>query len=258
MIKRIFLCLLFLLACNPYNPPPADAFGPAIQAVLSAGGVSVQTDSCTGALLFSWHMENDDVTLGGVAGGVNNGCSDNDTTATRASAAAISDTQAQDGTYSLSCPTSLDNAAFSIPTGFSTNTGTVVLYVYVTTFFSDATLFRAYVDAQNYISIILKTSAETTSQIRGVHMAGNTARLATSAYTGGIPSNQWLKVIFKWSNTAVSGKYLSLTIDDANEGSATLALGSWEGSLSTMVIGEVAGNPAAFFLDDIKVYNTWQ
>lgn len=255
-MKRILLILLLLACTLPQEPPPADAFGPAIQAVLSAGGVSVQTDSCTGALLFSWHMENDDVTLGGVAGGVNNGCSDNDTTATRASAAAISDTQAQDGTYSLSCPTALDNAAFSIPTGFSTNTGTVVLYVYVTTFFSDATLFRAYVDAQNYISIILKTS--TTSQIRGVHMAGNTARLATSTYNGGIPSNQWLKVIFKWSNTAVSGKYLSLTIDDANEGSATLALGSWEGSLSTMVIGEVHGNAAAFFLDDIKVYNTWQ
>lgn len=45
MIKRIFLCLLFLLACNPYETPPAEAFSTAIQAVVGTTTASAVTCS---------------------------------------------------------------------------------------------------------------------------------------------------------------------------------------------------------------------
>src|SRR4030043_51857 len=70
---------------------------------------AVNTDSCTGGLLFSWHCENVDVTLGGVGRGVNNGCSAGDTTATVNRTAAINnDHTAQDGSYHCDFPSTYD------------------------------------------------------------------------------------------------------------------------------------------------------
>lgn len=254
MKKLLLILILWLIAS------PCMAFSPAIQAVVSSSVVAAGGDSCTGDLLFSWHGENLDVTVGSPAG-----CSAGDTTGTAVSAAAI-DTDGtpapKDGSGACSFPTAGDSFSFTISSEdiIKHASGTLDTWLYISTFDSDATLLKAAVDTNNYVDVRLKTS--TTNQLRLVHNAGATTRMATTTVSGGLSLSTWYHVIAKWDETAHGSNYLSICVDETNGttncGDTPSALGTWAGTLSTLSIGEVWGIAAATFLDNLKIYGTWQ
>lgn len=91
-MKRLILFLFILLACNPYNPPPAEGFSAAIQAVVSAG-----SSACTptyGSELATSANATDDAggsEANATTGWTNSGCNPFDSI----------DTAPQTGTYHL-------------------------------------------------------------------------------------------------------------------------------------------------------------
>lgn len=257
-MKKLIILLILL---------PSLCFAGALQekqrqVIAKKNSASASTDSCTGTLLFSWHMENTDVTLGGVAGGVNNGCSVGDTTATLTSAT-ISTTQKNDGSKSLSCGARNYFAAFDISSEdiIKHAAGTIDIWVYVDTFASGSPIVYAYIDASNVIKLHTITSG--TNQFRLTHKAGGTERAATTAVSGGLTEDTWYHIIAKWDETVHTADYLNICADGTNGttncGAGTSALGTWAGDLTALRIGDpnlVTG--IATFIDNIKIYSTWQ
>jgi hypothetical protein len=206
-------------------------------------------DTCTGALTFAWHMESIDVTLGSPTG-----CSVGDTTATLNATAAISATQKQDGTYSLSTPVSGDAGYFSISArNLATEvSGTAILYVYVTTHSSRTEVLRIHRDTQNTIIASINTSGNLVLSYEGTDVP------VTVTTSNAIGLNAWHKLTVKWRQTG-SPTTLSAQIDSGTEATTTSALTSWALEPSYLYVGNrygVAGGVA--FVDNLKVYNTWQ
>ena len=226
-----------------------------------APGTAVVTDSCTGGLVFSWHAENTDVTLGGVAGGVNNGCSVGDTTAT-AVGASLGTTYVKDGTYSVTSAGYNKNYTFTVSTEDLINhtAGTIDTWVYVTSFGSGAEIVSTIVDGSNYIRVRQET-VSTEQHFRIAHDAGGTVRAAGDTITGGFSLNTWYHIIAKWDYTAHGGNYLQIcantTTGTTNCGVNTNALGTWAGTISTLNVGGVSST-ATEYVDNVKVYSSWQ
>lgn len=228
-----------------------------------SSAASAATDSCTGNLLFSWHMEDTDVTLGGVAGGVNNGCSAGDTTMTATGAGTeLSSTVYKDGAKAIYAPGTNHYYEASVTSGdiVKYDAGTVDLWVYVTTFSSGAYSFFTQVsDTSNSIQVRQQTA--TTQQFRLTHTAGGTTRSATTAISGGFANDTWYHVIAKWDTTAHGSDYGSICADTttgtSNCGVFTSALGTWAGDITVVRFGQ-AGNATTQYIDNVKVYSTWQ
>lgn len=212
-------------------------------------------DSCTGNLLFSWHCENDDVTLGTPCG-----CSVGDTTGTAASGAVLSTDQKQDGTYSLSIPTVSDYYGFTWASSdiLNPNAGTIDFwfrYAYITA----GTPIYFWVDVNNRIYVNPDVS---NTYLAATHISGGTI---SSGRTGVsvVTSNTWYHAKIRWDTTAHSGLYLKVTCDtttgESNDaGQGTNPLGTWAGTSGTLNIGDYLGNGGSFYVDNIKIYNNWQ
>lgn len=260
-MKRLLLIFLLLLIASPAYP-----FGTAMTAVCSSGGgaAAAATDSCTGGLLFSWHCENVDVTLGGVAGGVNNGCSAGYTTATANSSAAINaDHTAQDGTNHCDFPTASDRYLFTVSSNDIANpaAGTVIFYLKLQTPLQYNGLFRLYADANDYLKIAISTADK--DELTLSYSGNGTIKTIT---TSGInmTTGVWYKITAKWSVAGVSEggtKYLSIDVDDATGTRAygTAALTAFTDALGTdgLQFGETDGYASDFQIDNIKVYDSW-
>ena len=228
----------------------------------STAGVIVQTDSCTGGLLFSYHCENLDVTLGGIAGGVNNGCALGDTTFTANSAATITDASGsvQDGLYYCNAPTSSDWLQADASSNVSKSAGTVILYVRLVTGIQYGGIWVATQDTSNNLGISLATAAadEISLQYKG---AGTLKSAATTA--ANMTLGTWYKITAKWSVAGVneSGtKYLSIDVNDANRVYGTTALTEMANGFgaNSLKVGEYNGTAGTSFqIDNIKIYDSW-
>lgn len=261
MKKTILLALLIFLI-------PAICLAGSVQdklkAVVSAGGATTSTDSCTGGLIFSWHCENTDVTLGGIAGGVNNGCSAGDTTAAGGGTNyELNASVYKDGIKGCHFPNRNSYYQFAISSEDIVKhaTGTWAGWVYIDTFVTGSPIWRAQVDASNVVKLNVLTA--TTNQFRVTHTAGGTARTATTTITDGLLEDTWYYVVFKWDETVHGSNYLSICADTTNGtsncGAATSALGSWSGTLATMEYGDVnVTTNNAFYVDQVKIYDSWQ
>ncbi len=220
-----------------------------------AGGVPAAPsgDSCTGGLLFSWHCENLDVTLGTPAG-----CSVGDTVALASSDAVISSAQWQDGSNSCSFPTSSDRFAFDVSGGdiAKTAAGTVILYIRINTFKAGNSIFGLVADANNLIRLDMTG----TDELKVSHYVNPTSRTLTTL-SANIGVDTWYKVTLKWSVAGVGGKYLHIDIDDGTytlEGSDAIADFGTALAANDFQIGESqGGTPSVFFIDNIKVYDSW-
>jgi len=217
------------------------------------GGVPAATggDSCTGTLLFSWHGENADVTLGTPAG-----CAAGDTTGTANSSATISNSQFWDGSNSVSCPSMSDYYSFDYTSNFNETEGTLVFRIRVVTWYG-TTFFDVTYDANNYLRLALLG----TDEMRLSHKDTATGVIVADTTDANIALNTWYTVTAKWNKANVNPN-LSLVVcdtDNANcstTGVSNVNLLSWGGSPSVIKIGEIYGNNAAFFFDGIKIYNS--
>lgn len=228
-----------------------------------AGG-GVATDSCTANLLFSWHMESTDVTTGGVAGGVNNGCSLGDTTATASGVGtAISASQFEDGSNSASFPGSNRQYQFTISAEdiIKHTAGTIDVWVRVATYGDQTFIVSSAVDASNQIYIQMRTLS-TVNQFWLIHAAGATTRSAITSFGASFSLNTWYHIIAKWDTSVHGSDFSSICADTTtgttNCGTNTNALGTWVGTLTTLIWGDNNAGGATFFVDNAKVYGTWQ
>jgi hypothetical protein len=261
LMKRLLILLLLL---------PALAWGGDIEIArmnpyILGGGASaaaVATDSCTGGLSLSWHFENNlDVTTGGVAGGVNNGCSAGDTTATATSGATFDGTAGlyKDGSYAGDYPTTGDYHSFTYTSIFNTDQGTVDLWVYCTTIETGTPIFYVYTDTNNTFKVTVIST-----QFQLTHIAGETVRIATTVISGDRQADTWYHVIAKWSidKSGDGTNYLKICADTTTGtggcGVNTNALGTWAGTPGDVRVG-IAGNfTSDLHLDNLKVYTAWQ
>jgi hypothetical protein len=269
MIKRILLILAIIIACPlPQYPSPPVGAAMLHGIVGQSSTASVATDSCTGGtgLLFSWHFENTDVTAGGVAGGVNNGCSSGDTTAAAQSSAALNTDLYKDGAKAGDFPTSGDYFTFDISSEDIVNSaaGTLDFWIYIQAQVTGNSIWYARnstFDANNNISIQMY-DAGSNPQIRLIHKAGGTSRVAATAISGGFPTGAWYRVIAKWDTTSHSGNYSQICADTttgtSNCGNNTSALGTWAGTLNQMRIGNDQSGATDFHIETMKIHGSWQ
>lgn len=208
-------------------------------------------------------MENVDVTLGGVAGGVNNGCSVGDTTATATgTGTTLSATQFEDGAKAAYAPGFGRYYLFAM-TGediASHTAGTVDVWVYVTTFASGADIWTYDAGATNLVYIAMNT-VSTFQQFRVNVYASSTSHVANTSFAAGFSLNTWYHVIGKWDNTPHGGNYLQVCADTTtgttNCGTNASTLGTWAGAAAGVRIGANEAG-ATEYVDNIKVYNSWQ
>ena len=214
--------------------------------VPAAGG-----DSCTGTLLFSWHGENADVTLGTPAG-----CSAGDTVGTAVSGANISNTQFWDGGNSVSFPTVGDYYTFDSASIFSSTEGTIVFKLYPTAIGSGDYVFGAWIDADNNFVIRYTGTDEMYATWRGQATSQNA--ITTDA---NILVDVWRTVTVKW-NTADVNPNLWIQVCDTDNLNCTTAISNnnnlvaWSGSLSTFHIGDYGSGGSTGFIDAFKIYNS--
>lgn len=224
---------------------------------------SASTDSCAGGLLLSWHFENLDVTLGGVAGGVNNGCSAGDTTAAATSGAILTSGSFQDGSKSGSFPTAGDYYTFSVSSDDIVNdaAGTMIFYLKLNAAVASCGITRIRYDANN--AIRLQTVGASANQIQAYYIGNSTSRsYSTTTANLSTDGSTWYKITFKWSQAGVSEgggtRYMSIQVDSATPeyyGTQPTALTS---TPTTLVYGDYNGTTGCNLqIDNLKVYDSW-
>lgn len=229
------------------------------------GGNTATADSCTGNLLFSWHFEDTTVTSGSPGG-----CSVGDTTATATgTGTTLSATQFEDGAKAGYFPDAADGGGTNRYYTFDVaaedivknNQGTIDLWIYVTTFVNGGVVFDTAADGNNGIGLS-ETTASTINQFRIDVNAGGTFRHATTTFASNFLLNTWYHVIAKWDHTAHSSNYIQICADTTtgttNCGVTTTALGTWAGTLASEIWGNQGSGATTFYIDNVKVYGTWQ
>lgn len=254
-MKKTILVLLILLFGSQCLA--ATVQNSVKQVIARKNATTVNTDSCTGTLLFSWHAENTDVTLGGIAGGVNNGCSVGDSTATLGSGAEISTSQYSDGIKSLSYPTASDLAAFTVTSNdiISSTAGTIVMKIRVSTW-SEEYFIRYYVDATNNLGINLSGADE----IRFAYQ-GNGDYVTATTTDANMAVDTWYTITAKWAGTDVNPN-ASIVVCDVNNANCSTTITSntnltaFTSTSGTLWLGNSEGGSLVGYVDNIKIYNS--
>jgi len=154
-------------------------------------------------------METNDLTTG-----VPSGCSTEDTTPTYQSGAALSATQAYDGTYSANGDGTSARVDFSTSTSLIAN-GKVSFRVHVGTYSSAATAFAAIIDSSNKVWIYTTGSSV---DIRWViaHTGGGTADTCTIPVSSGRTEDTWMYVEAGWKEETEAGNDIYIKVCDAD------------------------------------------
>ena len=240
----LLVSLLVLSSCMS----PSDA---AINVAVGSPPAVAGCDSCSGDLSLAVHFE--DATNHNVTVGTPCGCSDGDAIYTLASSAVESTTQKSDGTYSLSIPTMADYAVFDVSTNdiFTPVAGTLVFDMYVTTWANYTVLFTARYNATNYLTVTILDDSEIRARYSG---AGTVITVETSGAS--LVVNTWYTITVKWRQADLNPN-LSInantqtTTDNTN-------LTAWDASATNIWLGDIDVAGWALFIDNVKVYNTWQ
>jgi hypothetical protein len=227
-------------------------------AVVGGGGA----DSCTGTLIFSWHAETTDVTTGTPVG-----CSVGDTTATASNGAtpAISTAQFEDGTHAALFSATYDQYSFSVSTEdiIKSAAGTIDIWVRYPTVASSYAFSAASGTGGNAILIRLSDQGGGVFKINFDYEAG--AQDYNVLATLSIVANTWYHVIAKWDHTPHSGNYQEVCADTSTgttncQSSATdINPTPWAGAISVLNFGDYAfQGQAGLYIDNVKIYSTWQ
>lgn len=224
-------------------------------AITKVGGSAKSKVSANSQLLFEWHAESATVTSGTPAGS-----SVGDTTATATGAVSLSATQAYDGTTSLKVSGANNNYAFDwvkTPAIVNPNAGTLEFRIYFTTI-GDQMIFEFQADASNRIYAGIDSAGYL--YFRSTY--GGTASLSRTA-VGILSTGQWYYAKCRWDTTPHNGCYINVSCDTTNgEGNSayngTDPLGIFAGSTGTVKFGDTLGATGVYYLDAIKIYNTWQ
>ena len=251
-----FILSLLLLPLTVYGVVIVVQGSPASVAGGGGGG-----DSCTGNLLFSWHMESTNVTAGTPAG-----CSvSTSTTGTLFSLASITSAQVKDGTYSLEFPTSNDYASFTVNAQdiIKHDAGTIDTWVYITANDDSNTIMvsRATTTVNSFIKIagrVISTFNQFQIQHKG---SGGSTRTGQTSFAAGFSLNTWYHIIAKWDTSIHGADYLYMCADTttgtSNCGGSGTALEATATAHNELDIGSLGGTTYGY-IDLLKIYSTWQ
>lgn len=172
-----------------------------------------------------------------------------DSTPTCVSGTNISTVIYQVGSNGLDVSTAYDQFEFDI---FSADivdhlSGRIGFYVYFdTTYMHNASLFRVYYDASNYI--LLSTAISSGNRLRLTYNAGGTATAFNTTVTFSVDT--WYFVEAVWNKGGAGNDY-QIIVDGGTPATDDTATGTWGGTPTVFEIGEVNGNTSNVFLDQI-------
>jgi hypothetical protein len=243
-MKRLLLLLCLLLL-------PVAVEARMNLGIVGGGAAAPSCDSCTGTLVLSHHFEAESCETGTPCG-----CSTNATkTITLGTDAGIVSTTGtnwpSDGTNSLS----LGTTATTIPITWDKTVGTVSFDVYCSTFAGNVNvLYFGNLGDGDYVKVALLGSDDNNKvylTLRSDAGASVEVASAMTAFTG--PK---VSITAKWdTTTAHSTNYLSLTVDAATV-TGTVQPTAVVGTFTTLNVGVEASSVC--YVDNLKVYNTWQ
>jgi hypothetical protein len=208
-------------------------------------------------LLFEWHCETNVVTLGSPVGfsvGATTG------SATYGVATTFLTNFVQDGTFSMYIP---QNGARSFSWNKSvpilnTATGTIDFWIYRSANVSGYPIDLNVGDnSTNRIRVRMSSG-----WIRLEHRAGGTY-IETTTASSTFATGQWNHAKIRWSQTAVNGQYVRVSMDastgEGNAVSNTTPIGAWSTTNSgTLRFGDTALDGYDYYIDNVKIYNTWK
>ena len=208
-----------------------------------------QPDSCTGGLLFSWHMENATVTSGLPAG-----CSAGDTTASYASDGVLNTDLFYDGATSLDIPTDGDYAYFTVSGDdiINPSAGTITFNAYIGTLANNARFFSTGPDTNNYLRVLIQN----TDEIR-VTWDGNTTLVTITTTDANLPTSTWVRVVVRYTTADVDPNLSVKVLGYGTEVTSNTNLTAWAGANGTMVVGNAGAGVGDLHIDNVKVYNSW-
>ena len=136
---------------------------------------------------------------------------------------------------------------------FDTSEGTVVMDFYITTFVDNDEIFRAQVDANNYVNIRLENDGSY-NHIRSYYKGSGTYK--TVEITETLSTATWYTVTLKWRQ-GESNPCLSIDIGGtaATEEDNLIA---WTGEPSAVWIGNAQSGGAALRIRNVELYTSWQ
>jgi hypothetical protein len=251
------LCLLSLVLttglgwaqCAEDNPQVA-------RLMVVGGGVPVATgDSCTDGLLFSWHCEDLDVTVG-----TPKGCSAGDTTGSAASGAVIA-AGGTDGSNYLNIPTAGDYVDFTISSRDIADDryGTLTFDLYIDTF-SNGEAYGWIRDSATGDMIRFSMLNATNYQVcvRYSKAAAPASDITICTSNADLQEDTWYSVTVKWTTADVNPNLYIVVDGHGTAGSSNTNLNTFTNGPDTLRFGDVYGsNPGPVKFDNIKIYNSY-
>lgn len=241
----IVCCLVYTQAFAVMNPYIAG------QTVVSG----ITCDDCSGDLSLAIHFENDtDIEVGTPCG-----CSDGSTTLTLSNAV-FSAAQKSDGTYSLYCANAEDYATVPVSNYdiISDAAGTITFDLYIVTWTDDAHILLVFDNGDGLTTDYLSVDMISLDELRLRYEGGN-QRVSATTTDWNLSTGQWYSITVKWTQSAVNPN-LSIASSAGTTATSDTDLddigvaNEWE--IIYMGIQNVQN--AEYYLDNIKVYNSWQ
>lgn len=249
MMRKLFI-LLLLVGCSPSEARMG------IATAMSGAGAAALCDVCSGAdLSLAVHFEDDS----GHAVGTGSpcGCSDADAVYSLNSDAAESAVQKSDGTKSLYIPTTYDYAYFALVSEDIVDdaAGTITFDLRVKDTWADSVrVFDAVVDppdGNNQIYCITYDGDELRCVVEGDNSA------VTVTTSGALLAvNTWYSVTLKWrAGETDPAVYLAVGADTEESNTNLTPMADIPDLLR---LGNSTAIGMEFYLDNVKVYKTWQ
>lgn len=211
-------------------------------------------DSCSGDLALSWYMEGTDATDRlDVTTGTPCGCSDGDETFSLTSSS-ISDSQSNGtGSWSLyvNGSSSGANITESISSVISSTSGTVQFDIYFTTI-GDHILFWGGENAStDYIRVKL-----TGDELDGRWETNNSGTNVDATVDANLTTGTWYTVVLKW-RTGDYSPNIYISVNGVST-SSDVNITDWDSAATFFQIGYDGTGAASFYIDNFKVWSTWQ
>lgn len=154
------------------------------------------------------------------------------------------------GSNSLDCPTDYDRQVFTVSSSDIADheSGRIGCSLYITTVGLDSTVWRVYYGANDYIMLSIYDS-NFPAKLRFRYMtSGGTGNDVTITTSDILSQNTWYFVEARW-NPGGDGNDFVLYVDGEDVGNSNDAVGSFAGTPTELVIGEVLGVASDIHID---------
>ena len=217
---------------------------------VAGGGVA-----CTGGITFNWPMDADFVTTEDISID-NGGCSAGDLTVTLESAASGEDVSGLGSTgYALYIPGAYDVASFDISSYdlWNYSAGTISFDFRVATWANSGWLFSVVGESSQDQFIIMLYDGD---DIRIEYEGANAGPVRATTASAGLVVDTWYHLEAKWRAGATDPS-VSVTVNGISA-IANTDLTAFDTAPVEMNIGNAGGVAPAFYIKNVRIYDSWQ